>query len=265
MIEYTKVLFILLIPLLLILGFAYIDVDYSLDLEKVDLSEFLSGQNTIVADTVAMEQKDTALIDTTRQRILLFGDSMVEGLGFRLADYTTASGHELTSVCWYSSSTLVWASCDTLAYFMNKAKPTIVIITLGSNEQFVRDLDKREDYIRHILSVIGDTPYVWICSPAWKQDTGINDLALSLVGHKRFFESRNLTFERGKDNIHPTRSSAAEWMDSIVEWLQSAETAHPITFVKPEQDIKRKWKALYLKPPTGKLLQPRKRADINKA
>ena len=38
--------------------------------------------------------------DTTHQRVLFFGDSMLEGLTRRLVDYTEANGHELhTVVC----------------------------------------------------------------------------------------------------------------------------------------------------------------------
>ncbi|MDE6417163.1 MAG: hypothetical protein K2K68_09095, partial [Duncaniella sp.] len=47
-------------------------------------------------------------IDSAAQRILIIGDSMLEGLNPRLAAYAAANGHTLNSVIWYSSTTAYW-------------------------------------------------------------------------------------------------------------------------------------------------------------
>ena len=46
-----------------------------------------------------------APMDTTAKTILFIGDSMLEGLGPRLAAYCDRSGNRLIEVIWYSSST----------------------------------------------------------------------------------------------------------------------------------------------------------------
>ena len=61
-----------------------------------------------------------------------------------------------------------------LDYYLQQVKPTYVVICLCSNELFVRDLDQREEYIKTIISKIGNVPFVWISPPNWKDDTGIH-------------------------------------------------------------------------------------------
>jgi len=188
------------------------------------------------------------LIDSTSQRILFFGDSMVEGLLRRMNCYAYANGHKVTNVVWYSSTTEIWAKTDTLRYFINKVKPTFAMISIGGNEQFIKDTDSRESYIRKILKELGDTPFVWIGVPAWKEDTGINELTQRVVGKNRYFDSRGLTLNRGRDHRHPTYSAASDWMDSVAVWMASPQTAHPIRMDKPTDGQKHTYTTYALQP-----------------
>ena len=186
--------------------------------------------------------------DTASQRILFFGDSMVEGLLRRMNSYAFANGHQVTNVVWYGSSTELWAQTDTLHYFMEKVKPTFVMISIGSNEQFIKDVAGREASIRHILMEVGKTPFVWIGVPAWRSDTGINDLTERIVGKQRYFDSRGLTLQRGSDRRHPTFSAAGLWMDSIARWMASPATAYPIRMDKPTDKKRHAFKTYALQP-----------------
>ena len=189
-------------------------------------------------DVAIVEKKAESLqqpLDTTPQNILLLGESMVEGLARPFADYCTANGHKFNSVCWYSSTTKHWAKTDTLSYFLKKFNPSYVLITIGGNEQFVKDLDVREKYIKQMLDVLKDRKIVWIGTPAWKQDTGINDLTRRLVGADRYFDSRRLKLNRRSDHAHPTPSAAVVWMDSVMAWIGSNANRNPILFDKGRQ------------------------------
>lgn len=188
-------------------------------------------------------------LDTASQRILFFGDSMVEGLLRRMNSYAYASGHQMTNVVWYGSTTEVWALTDTLRYFINKAEPTFVMISLGTNEQFIKDAEGREVFIRRIIRELGGRPFVWIGVPAWKEDTGINDLTQSIVGQERYFDSRGLTLQRGSDRRHPTFAAASLWMDSIARWMSSPRTAHPIRMNRPADGTRHSYKTYTLQPP----------------
>lgn len=252
---YVTVISILLIPLLLIVIYGTSDVSFpteDLALQKVDFSKFkgvLNHNDSIISDdTLQVDTVKRVEVDTTKQRILFFGDSMLEGLGLRMCDYAKENDYEFTSVCWYSSSSEIWAKTDTLQYFIDKTRPTFAMICLCSNEQFVRDLDARAKYIDTIIARLGDIPFIWISPPSWKEDTGINSLIRKRIGEKRYFDSTRLQFTRGKDHVHPTFASAEVWMDSVAVWMQSLDTNHPIRMNVPAEKRKRVWNGYYLQP-----------------
>jgi len=186
--------------------------------------------------------------DSTKLRVMIFGDSMLEWLSKRLCDYTMENGYDFTSVLWYSSSTKLWAETDTLEYFLNRIKPDYILLCLGSNELFVRDLAKREKYISTIVQRISDKPFVWISPPNWKPDSGINDLIIQAVGPDRYFDSRNLELERASDHAHPTRAAAAIWADTIASWLSSSAPRTPLPMNPPTEQRTRKYHQIMLKP-----------------
>lgn len=170
--------------------------------------------DNVIAETVTET-------DTLPKTLLFIGDSMLEGLSPRLAAYASHNGHTLYSVIWYSSTSEVWGRSGRLKKYIDRIKPDFVFISLGANELFVKDIiTKRDGFVKTILSELGQTPYLWIGPPNWKPDTGINTLVASNAAKGSFFLSDGMSFERSKDGAHPTRSSAIEWMDSVVRWMK---------------------------------------------
>ncbi len=296
--SYFKIILILLIPLLLIMGYALSSLEIGsgdMMLEKADLSGleqilplfFTENEDSVVpipvradslprADSLAIAEADSlaahvadsiqqnriadsiararkpirvAISDSSKFHILIFGDSMLEWLAKRLCDYTIENGYDLSSIIWYSSSTKLWATSDTLKYFIDRIKPDYVILCLGANELFVRDIPKREKYITSLVEQIGPRPFFWIGPPNWKKDTGINDLICQKVGEGRFFDSRNLDLERADDNMHPTRDGAAMWMDTIAVWMSSSKAMHPLQMNVPSVRRRRVYHQYVLAPP----------------
>lgn len=215
--------------------------------KQIKLGDVTALADTAQTDTLAQVQEEEKK-DTTNQRILFFGDSMTCPLSFRMRDWATANGHDLTTVCWYSSSTGTWAESDTLLHFMRKVKPTHVFICLGSNQLFVRDLDKVEEDMHTIIKKVGKIPTIWIGPPNWRKDTGINDLILKTMGKRAYYPSLNLTYERRKDGAHPTDASAAKWFDKIVEWMNEGNSIHPFR-LDSVPDKKGKQELILLSPP----------------
>ena len=186
--------------------------------------------------------------DTSAHRILFVGDSMVEGLRYRLSQYATANGHTMQCVIWYSSSSKYWAKSDTLTHFIKKFDPTYIFLCIGANELFVRNLDERDAAVGEIIREIGDLPFIWIGPPNWKPDTGINDILLQRCGKKRYYPSLRLKYERAKDGAHPVLKSYNMWADSVSTWLRDS-SAHPIRWDIPEKDTPKTHGVTLLSPP----------------
>lgn len=242
-----KTLIIFAVALVAILAYALMPdyVSYGdAKLKKVSLASIEKKQpdSTVAAKATqagkakkaGQAKKATATVDTSRLRILLFGDSMCEGLTRRLDDYAGENGDSLSTFVWYSSSTELYAKTNVIETLIKRKRPQFIIIALGSNELFVRDLEQRDQNIKAIIGKLGDTPYVWIGPPNWKKDTGIDSLILANVGKERYFDSSHLKLVRGKDHVHPTFTAAGQWMDLIAQWLSDPnKTAYPIRMKKP--------------------------------
>jgi len=252
--SYYYLLFTLIFSLLVIslLSFYQIQIpigQYSL--KDSGLRDFFIRKEAIAfkADSVVHKPRQEKR-DSTTQRFLLIGDSMIEFLRLHLNDYCRHNNHKLYTVIWFSSQTKWFGTSDTLAYYIKKYKPTYVLFSLGSNELFVPNVKKtHQKYVDQILKQMGDLPFIWIGPPNWKEDMGINDLILENVGPKRFFPSKDLTFTRLRDGAHPDKPSAFKWADSIASFLHN-KALHKVVMNRPDT-------FLHTSPPT-EILEPKK-------
>jgi hypothetical protein len=245
-----SVSFIFIITLIAIGYYSYSDLRieiFGLELKKADSKKlFVNSADEIVNDTsfIINQISDTITseinrqTDSSGQRILLIGDSMVEGLMLPFQDYCNENGHKLFPVIWYSSSTKAFGTSDTLKYFIKKYNATYIIMALGSNELFIKGIKERDIFVKKILEQADTLKIVWIGPPNWKPDTGINDLISNRLGNNRYFLSKNLMFDRASDGAHPTRYSCRIWTDKIVQWI-TEESRYPIVLNKPEKKSNR--------------------------
>ena len=265
--EYLRLLLILAIPLLLVSVYSISGhrlVFNGWTVSKIhfwqkhlpclgspeDASDSISADTIVVVavDTIAVEPAPLPL-DTAGKRILFFGDSMIEGLSMRFADYARENGHQLFTVCWYGSTTTGWAhNLDTLQSFLRWSEADYVVVSLGGNELKVKDLDNRAENIRIIQRALGSRPTIWVAPPSWVKNPTITGVIRGEVGDKRYFDSTRLTYTRGSDKMHPTFGSASRWMDSIAVWMSSPQTAHPIKMDFPKATEPRKWKKKFMFP-----------------
>ena len=266
-----KIIFLFLFVLITLTVYSFSEKEIKIGniiLEKTNIKQILSdtflNDSILNKDTILFVKTDTIIkkeavreLDTLSQRILLIGDSMLEGLMLRMRDYCGFNKHFLKSVIWYSSQTKWYGSCDTLTFFIKKYKPTYVFLVLGANELFVSNIiEKRDKYVKNILSQVNkdSLKFVWIGPPNWKEDTGINNLIQNYLDSTQFFFSKELSlnnsnFKRYKDGAHPKKASSAMWMDSIASWVMKT-SKYPIILSKPSCKIKGS--------PNVTLLQPKK-------
>jgi hypothetical protein len=163
--------------------------------------------------------KGATPVDTPEgvERVLLLGDSQLEGLRSPVSAYCDANGHVLVAtVIYYGSSTKQWGSSDTLAYYLDLYKPSVVLFAIGLNELFVNDFDQRAAYMRNIIKTFNayNVRYSWIGPAAWTKDKGIIAVMKKEVG-SHFFASHEIEMERSGDGRHPSKSAAKLWFDQV--------------------------------------------------
>ena len=200
-------------------------------LRKVDIDAFLPQSADSTTLTVVVEEKLEP--DSTSQRFLFVGDSMVEPLAYRFYDYCKESGDTMFAVTWYGSTTMAWSG-ETLDYFINQANPTFVIFCMGSNELYSKNLKAINESLNKMKQKAGDCPCIFIGPPNTKPDEGLNDEIAKVFGKKGYFDSRNIEMERRSDHLHPTNSGARTWMDKVALWMMSDSCLHPVVLNKPE-------------------------------
>ncbi len=181
------------------------------------------------------EEVKVVPVDSAPQNFLIFGDSMSENLALRLAAYAAQNGHTLHTVNWDSSGTRIWATTDTLDFYIKKYQPTFLFVTLGSNESVARNVDSYRPYVQSILKKMGKIPFVWIGPPSFKEEHGFNDMLLEELPAGTFFRAHDLKLERRKDKIHPTVAAAAYEVDSLARWMR--HSAHPILMQVPADSL----------------------------
>ena len=204
-----------------------------LDSIEVVYDQLINGSEV---ESVAPKQ-DTSNV---HHRILLIGDSMLDGVGRRFNDYAQANGHTLYTSIWYGSTTKNWAHTTELSRLLKKVNPTYVIVCLGTNDLGYNDISARAEAVQEIMREIGDIPFVWIGPVSLrniKRDPGIVNMIRQNVGADRFYDSYNLRISRGADGIHPTFPAAAIWVDGVARWMNSPETASPIKLDVPAASV----------------------------
>ncbi|TAH31302.1 MAG: SGNH/GDSL hydrolase family protein [Cytophagales bacterium] len=209
---------------------------YSLSYYNPVIEKKINTEEKLAVKEVEKKVDSTEMIDTKPQRILLIGESMAQGLEIYLKKYAENNGHQFVSITQRSASMLLWVGKDSTGRLYNEIKkiqPTFVLISLGSNELFVKKeyLGEYDKYIQNIINQLNTTHFVWICPPNWKKDFGLTDLILEKTGKNRFFPSRDLEIPRAGDGIHPTMEGYELWTDKIAEWLMT-KSKHKILMEK---------------------------------
>ena len=229
----------------------------SLDIKKAPIKQFLTEEiktpaktpDSITAGKIAAKDSShkkfiepPRVMDSTPQRILMVGESMIEGLMFPFRKYGKYNGHTITAKIWYGSRLLDWGAKDTLKKLIAIYKPTFIIVSIGSNELFIRNIDEREPFVKNIVAQLGNSKFIWVGPPNPKKDNGINDLIMRNVGKDRFFVSKYMHFLRKRDGVHPKAEQCYKWADSISDWIM-AKSRYPILLKRPYDS-------------TGKMLPP---------
>lgn len=225
-------------------------------MSKANFAETLLAVNS-ENEKITIEIKDTVPTpvetkvfepDTTVHSVLIFGDSMTHHLAMSIAKYGTKNRYKVTGVTWESSSIPKWSSSGKISEYMELSHPDFIIISLGSNEMELKNFERRIPDVENIIKQIGETPYIWVGPPLWKEDKGVYLMLTKALPADKLFKMENTELiERGPDHVHPTRKGADEWSDTLMRWI--SRSSHPILSEYPDSGTTIKGhKFIYLHP-----------------
>jgi lysophospholipase L1-like esterase len=161
--------------------------------------------------------------------ILHVGDSFAGSLGVPLGKRFKAAGMRTVLEFETASYVPTWASGKELPAYIDKYRPSLVIVTLGANEMELVNPEQRASAVKRLVGKLGGRPCVWVIPPLWKPDTGIFNVIRQNAAPCRILESdeivKNLT--RQKDNIHPNDPAREIWADAVLAWLAREREGTP--------------------------------------
>ena len=206
--------------------------------QSVDSLDFVVDK--VLAGEPVDNIETTVESDTLHHRILIIGDSTLDGVSRRFADYANQNGYTIFSSVWYGATVKCWAYTTELPRLIQKVNPTFVIISLGTNDLGYHDIASRSEAVREIIREIGDIPFIWIGPISLKavaKDPGIVNMIRENVGADRFYDSYHLKLQRLGDGIHPTFEASAHWIDGVARWMSGPEARHPIAMETPRSKV----------------------------
>jgi hypothetical protein len=157
------------------------------------------------------------------RRVLHFGDSMVPLVGNYLKPVYERQGSSYRMLSTRSSTTRTFSDHAGLSAALREYDPDLVLISLGSNELFERELGAVATAVRAIVRQVGDRPCLWISPPAWAKGYGFLDTLRESVAPCDHFDSSRLPFSRQADGRHPDWSSSYRWASEV--WRALGGTA----------------------------------------
>jgi hypothetical protein len=156
--------------------------------------------------------------DTTRTRVLLFGDSQLDHLRTPVYNYCRNNNCDLVAtITWYGSTTVQWGQGDSLEKYLKLYRPDFVFCVLGLNELFIPNVEPRRVSVQHIQALVkqAGAKFYWVGPAAWKEDQGICAMLEQEVDTLCYYPSNLLTLERANDKRHPSRDGSKVWFDSV--------------------------------------------------
>jgi hypothetical protein len=175
-----------------------------------------------------VESASAAAPPLTGKVVLHVGDSMVGGswgLTRALDQRFSAEGAKFIKDFKVSESIVSYDHSPKLKSLIEKHRPDIVIITLGTNDVFVPYPASMVGNVQNIVKRVGSRECYWMGPPTWKPDTGIVQVLKDNVAPCKFFDSSNLKLQRGGDGIHPTDRGGADWATSFWTYFRGTPAA----------------------------------------
>jgi hypothetical protein len=178
----------------------------------------------------ATNPPDPASYDFPKNTLILHvGDSFAGSLGVPLGKRFKAAGMRTVLEFETASYVPTWAHNPELPKYVDKYRPSLVIVTLGANEVELVNPEQRASGVKRLVSKLGGRPCVWVIPPLWKPDTGIFNVIRANAAPCRILESDQIVHDltRQKDKIHPNDAAREIWADAVLAWLARERVGAP--------------------------------------
>ena len=159
-------------------------------------------------------------------RLLLVGDSLAVGMAPYFRELASASRISFTSLAVVGTRIDQWSDNPTLRDTLASFRPTIVLVSLGTNDEYLTGADavtRQRAALDRLLKLVGTAApkdIIWIGPPTLpKRSNGIVAMLQDAIPSSDYFPSQALTLPRGPDGIHPTARGYAGWAGTIWQWL----------------------------------------------
>jgi hypothetical protein len=168
----------------------------------------------------ATGSEGASAVSLAGKSVLLVGDSMAEGLRPSLQQRVEAAGGRFFGEPWQSSTIIGWQGSGRLREMIERYRPDVVFISLGSNELEARKPEARAPLIKQMVAELGQRPAYWIGPPSWKEDRGLLRVIEENFQPGHFYNASNLQVPRQRDGKHPTSEGFAQWTQLIWAWYE---------------------------------------------
>jgi hypothetical protein len=143
-------------------------------------------------------------------RILLVGDSLAQGLGPPLKQLAIDNGFAFQVDGRQGTRIVDWATQPWLQQDLTTFKPTLVLVSLGTNDMRLKDPSTEKTSLMKLVQKLQGVRTLLLAPPTMPfPDSGVRPM-LSATGLP-LFHSETLTIPRSTDGIHPTVVGYAGW------------------------------------------------------
>jgi hypothetical protein len=155
-------------------------------------------------------------------RILHIGDSHVaSGLKSSLAGHFREAGARFLQEGWVGSRSKSWIKSGKLKNLIATFRPTVVVVTLGTNEMKNHRPQRNRSWIKAIVRRCGKAKCYWVGPPPLLEDVhGYNEMLKENIPPCRYFDSRVLNVKPKEDGkFHLSKAEGTDWGDRIWRWM----------------------------------------------
>jgi hypothetical protein len=157
-----------------------------------------------------------------KARILHIGDSHLS-FGFKreMARHFREAGAKFLQKRWKGSRTKSWITSGRAKHLIDVFRPTVVVVTLGTNEMKDDKPERNGSWVRALIDRIGNRICYWLGPPPLLEDkNGYNDFMAGHVAPCRYFDSRSLSLPlRDDGRFHLTRQQGETWAELVWRWM----------------------------------------------